>query len=232
MDSVLIKYIFDQGRQLLSDNTRWMAWNLFLAVIPMVMSCILFRHTKFNAVTAAVMPIALNQRHRSWLWWIGVAVFLAFLPNAPYILTDVIHFVRFIQAYSVWIAAFVIVPLFTLFFLGGLFCYVISLINLGAYLKHIGLRRYVFTIEIVIHALSAVGVYLGRFLRFNSWDLMTNLDDVARSIVEDVLGKRPLTSIVITFILIFGLYAVFKHVALAMAAYYRNDRCHLIEPQG
>ena len=224
MDSVLIKYIYDQGHQLLSDNARWMAWNLLLAIIPMVLSRILFRHIKFNAVTAAIIPIALNQRHRAWLWWVGVVVFLAFLPNAPYILTDIIHFVRFIQAYSVWIAAFVIVPLFSLFFITGFLAYVISLVNVGFYLNHIGLRRYVLLMEVIIHALSAVGVYLGRFLRFNSWDLMTNFDDVAMSIVDDVLRKRPMTSIAITFLLIAGLYAMFKPVTLAMAAYYQPDR--------
>jgi uncharacterized membrane protein len=233
MDSVLIKYIFDQGRQILLDNTRWMAWNLFLAVVPMVLSAILFRHTKFHALVARVMPVALNQRHRSGFWWLGSVICLAFLPNAPYILTDIIHFVRFVWASSVWISALVLVPLFSLFLLAGFLAYVISLINLGFYLNHIGLRRYVFTIEIVIHALSAVGVYLGRFLRFNSWDLVTNLDGVALSLFQDVLSKRPMTSIVVIFILVTGLYAVFKPVTLAIAAYYQNDRCHrLTESQG
>jgi uncharacterized membrane protein len=232
MDSVLIKYIFDQGRHLLSDNARWMAWNLLLAVIPMVLSAILFRHSKFNLLTTPLMPMALNQRHRSAFWWVGVIAFLAFLPNAPYVLTDVIHFVRLVWASSVWISTFVLIPLFSLFFLAGFLAYVIALVNLGFYLNHIGLRRYVFTTEIVIHALSAVGVYLGRFLRFNSWDLMTNLNDVALSIFQDVLNKRPMASIAVIFILITGLYALFKQVTLAMAAYHQGDRCQLTESQG
>ena len=229
MDYVLFKYIFDQGRQLLANNARWMCWNLLLAVIPMLLSAILFRQTKFNPIIAGLFPIALKQRHRSVFWWVGVATYLAFLPNAPYVLTDVIHFVRLVWASSVWISAFVLIPLFSLFFLVGFLAYVIALINLGAYLNHIGLRRYVFTVEVIIHALSAVGVYLGRFLRFNSWDLMMNLDDVAMSVVDDVLSKRPMASIAVIFILVAGLYVMFKQVTLAMAAYYETDR-RLTEP--
>lgn len=231
MDKVLFRYIFDQGHQILWANMRWMAWNLFLAIIPMLLSAILFRQTKLSAFTAGLIPVSLKQRHRSWVWWVGAATFLAFLPNAPYILTDIIHFVRLVWASSVWISAFVVVPLFALFFLAGFLAYVISLINLGFYLNYIGLRRYVFTIEIGIHALSAVGVYLGRFLRFNSWDLMTNLDDVALSIFQDVLSKRPMTSIAVIFILVAGLYAVFKQVTLAMAAYHQGDCDRFVEPQ-
>jgi uncharacterized membrane protein len=232
MDSVLIKDIFlNHGRYILSANSRWMTWNLFLAIVPFVLSVILFRHTKFHQWIPGLFPTALNLRHRSWLWWLGVAAFIAFLPNAPYVLTDVIHFVRQVQIYSVWVGAFVLVPLFSLFFLAGFLAYVVSLVNLGFYLSRIGLRRYVLGIEVVIHLLSAVGVYLGRIMRFNSWDLMVNLDEVAMSIVEDVLKKGSMVWITVTFILIAFLYVLFKQIALAMAAYYLRDRSCLIEPQ-
>ena len=62
-------------------NFQWMGWNLFLAIIPCVLSFILF---------ARRSPRRLSKNP---IWWFGLAVFILFLPNAPYIITDIIHFV-------------------------------------------------------------------------------------------------------------------------------------------
>jgi uncharacterized membrane protein len=230
MDVSLINHIFGDGSHLIAENAGWMSWNLFLAIVPLVLSVVLFRHPKFGRVKLQVFPLVLNQRHRSLPWCLTVGVFFAFLPNAPYILTDVVHFVELITGYnSVWLSTFVIVPLFALFLLTGFAAYVISLINLGAYLNQIGLRRHVFTVEIVIHALNAVGIYLGRFLRFNSWDLVTNLHGVAMSIPDELLNKRPMLVIAVTFIVIAVLYVPFKQMFLAISAYGQGDRRQLAE---
>ena len=52
-----------------------LGWNLFLALTPLGLSFVLFR-----------INLKLNG-----LWWLGAIVFFAFLPNAPYVLTDIIH---------------------------------------------------------------------------------------------------------------------------------------------
>lgn len=78
--------------------------------------------------------------------------------------------------------------------------------------------------EVICHLLSAIGIYLGRFLRFNSWDLVTAPDAIATEVVNNVVGKRPLVIIAITFIIVAGLYWVMKRVSLATVLR-KSQRC-------
>jgi uncharacterized membrane protein len=185
--------------QILEVNMRWMTWNLFLAFIPLVLSVWLFR----------------SKRGGSWFWWLGFLSFYAFLPNAPYLLTDIIHFINDIRRiHSVWMITLVLIPIYFVVIFGGFEAYVISLINLGHYLHRIGKSKWIFTVELITHALCAVGIYWGRFLRFNSWDLITQPDAIITKGIEEILGKEPLIIIALTFIILWGLYWFMKRVTL------------------
>jgi uncharacterized membrane protein len=189
--------------QVLSINMRWMTWNLFLALIPLLLSIWLFR----------------NNRGRSWLWWLGFLVFYAFLPNAPYLLTDVIHLIHDIRTIqSVWLITLVLIPIYLVVILGGFEAYVISLINLGHYLHRIGKTQWILWVELITHALCAIGIYWGRFLRFNSWDFITQPDALLTRGVEELLGKQPLIIIAITFLVLFILYWIMKQVTLGFVS--------------
>lgn len=180
----------------------WIVWNLFLAFIPLLLSFWLFlRRTK----------------KRSLFWWIGAIVFIAFLPNAPYLLTDIIHLIAAIRGgYSIWITTLVFIPIHLLAIWLGWEAYVISLINQGYYLKQQGVKKYVLASEIITHFLCAIGVYLGRFRRFNSWDLVTQPNIVFTSTINDLTNKRPLLVIIITFIILTVLYWVMKQITLGV----------------
>ena len=222
MELWTVKYVLLNAIDILHSNARWMGWNLFLAIVPLLLSVLLFRRTQLGSSPVTVPSMSLHHRHRSWLWWLGVLTFTAFLPNAPYILTDVIHFVNDVRyASSVWLIALVLIPLYGAFIFAGFEAYVLSLINVGYYLKQRGLGRYILRTELAIHALSALGIYLGRFLRFNSWDIVTHLDTLAVTILDDVLAKRPLLTIALTFLLVSALYVPLKQINLAIAAYWK-----------
>ncbi|NMG19305.1 DUF1361 domain-containing protein [Brasilonema bromeliae] len=185
--------------QVLRININWMTWNLFLAFIPLALSVWLFR----------------NGRGRSWVWWLGFIVFYSFLPNAPYLLTDIIHLIDDIRTIqSVWIITLILIPLYVLVILAGFEAYVISLINLGYYLHRIGKSKWILWVELITHALCAVGVYWGRFLRFNSWDFVTQPDALLTRGIEDILGKQPLVIIAITFGILVALHWIMKRVTL------------------
>jgi uncharacterized membrane protein len=210
-----IKYLVSEAIRTVVRHADWISWNLFLAFIPLVLSVFLFRRSPF-------VKTPIERRHRSLFWWLGVAVFVAFLPNAPYILTDIIHFVRWVRAgASIWVVTLIYVPLFILFLGAGFEAYVMSLMNAGHYLKQRGLRQYVFPMELTLHGLSAIGIFLGRFLRFNSWNILTHWNDVAASLVGDVFDRQPMITIVITFIILTLLYALLKPLHFAMSHYWK-----------
>lgn len=176
-------------------------WNLFLAYIPLVLSVWLFRWS----------------HRRSPLWWILLVVFIAFLPNAPYILTDLIHYIKTIQRgipESIIILA--LTPQYIVFIGGGFQAYVMSLLNLEFYLQKIGLEKWNNLALLIIHFLSAIGIYLGRFLRFNSWDFIAQPDELAQSLAQDLSHKQPILAISVTFFILTGLYWFTKQINLGL----------------
>lgn len=253
----------------------WIAWNLFLAFIPLLLSFRLFRPQALpqgwfrlacflvgivglvgfwpklpeaaNAWTSLVRDslsgngrallrlgwfllaggfafllgrwgIRLREPQRAWLWSLGVVIFLAFLPNAPYLLTDIIHLIRGIGSGRLenWVAALVFIPLHMTAILLGFEAYVISLLNLNYYLKQHGAKAWVLPVELLIHGLCALGVFLGRFIRLNSWDLVTDPLDVVMITVNTLTSKWPMAMIMLTFLIVTTLYWVMKQITLGL----------------
>lgn len=165
---------------------------------------------------------------RSLLWWLGFLVFIAFLPNAPYVLTDIIHLVDDIRFYeSIWIITLILIPQYLIFMGLGFQAYVLSLMRLGEYLKSQGWGRFVMPTEFFVHALSAIGIYLGRFRRFNSWDLVTQPDRVVMITMNDLASKRPLLVTIATFATIASLYFVCKWVTESIGLAHKNRNTSL-----
>lgn len=193
----------------LSDvYSGWILWNSFLAAIPLVLSFWLFRRKKIS---------------RSWLWWLALIVFIAFLPNAPYMLTDIIHLIRGTRGgLSIVVLTLVVIPLHAAAIIGGFEAYVISLINQGYYLKKQGVSRQgIWISELLMHLLCAIGVYLGRFRRFNSWDLVTDPGNVVLTTFNDLTSRQPIVVIIITFVILTLFYWVMKQVTLGLYLRYR-----------
>ena len=180
----------------------WIVWNLFLAFIPLFFSFWLFRR---------------RNKKRSFIWWFGLIIFIAFLPNAPYLLTDIIHLIEAIRAgYSIWITTLIFIPLHLFAILVGWEAYVISLINQSHYLEKHNAKKFVVFSEIIVHTICAVGIYLGRFIRFNSWDLITRPSIIFISTIDNLTTRKPLLVIFITFIILTLFYWFTKQITLGL----------------
>lgn len=196
-------------------ESSWIAWNLFLAAIPLSLSVWLFRRSRQDGATHA----------RSLLWWLGFLVYMAFLPNAPYLLTDIIHSVRAARLpYSAWAIILFVIPLHFVAIVGGFQAYVIALINQGHYLVRNGAKRWVNVVELITHALCAIGIFLGRFDRLNSWDLVQDPSAIALRVLDTLTTKQPAFVIFLTFVIITVLYWVMKQVTLGLVLRYRYLR--------
>jgi uncharacterized membrane protein len=202
----------------INHSLGFMVWNTFLALIPWVVSLWIFRGRG-----AGVRRVS---------WWIGLVVFIAFLPNAPYVLTDIIHLVRGIRrGAEMWTVVLIWIPQYFLFMLIGFEAYVLSLVNLGHYLKKQGQGRWVGAAELTLHGLCAVGIYLGRFPRFNSWDVITGPKRLLIHILKVLPHLEPIAIILVTFTIIAVLYWPLKQISLALALYWRHSRQAALTPE-
>ena len=161
----------------------FMLWNTFLAFVPFGLALALFRRSATR--TAA--------------WWAMFVVWLAFLPNAPYVITDVVHLVDDMQRTPADRHGYALLVVYTTFFACGLALYGLSTwLCRRALVPWIGAPR-TGVAMIAVHAACAVGVYLGRFSRLNSWDVFTDPQRVG-SHLRQLDGRFPVVVIGMLFV--------------------------------
>ena len=64
------------------------------------------------------------------------------------------------------------------------------------------------------YEVAAIAIFIGRFRRFNSWDLITQPDILLVSTMDDLTTKKPLLIMLITFIILTTLYWLTKQITL------------------
>jgi len=168
------------------DTFAYLIWNLALAWIPVVCAMLAARNRRI----LIRFPL--------------VALWLVFLPNAPYIVTDYVHLAgRQIQFQSAYDAALItVVSAIGL----GLAVWSLRIVDRGLLDASRPLRRCAALSAIVI-AMS-VGVYLGRIERLNSWDLVLSPGDVLRRAWEGASARGALAfaaAFAIGFMALYGL---------------------------
>jgi uncharacterized membrane protein len=143
----------------------FLAWNLFLAWIPFALSQRL---------------ISVKNR---WKIFFLISAWLLFLPNAPYIITDFLH-LRQRPPIPYW---YDILLLFSAA-LNGLFLGLVSLLTVEKFLANRYGNKVSGILILCSFFLCAFGIYMGRYLRWNSWDIIVNPDDVAADISERIFN--------------------------------------------
>lgn len=130
-------------------------WNLFLAFIPLLISTVLLqRRIQKNKLIFAIFFL-------SWL---------LFFPNAPYIITDLIHLKLLSYVHTLWYDLILIMS----FTWTGLVFGLVSLLNVEKALQKFITPQKTNFLMMALLFLSGFGIYLGRFLRRNTWDVLTN----------------------------------------------------------
>lgn len=181
-------------------------WNLFLAWLPML---------------GALIAYNLGKRYGRRAWPLilpFLVLWLLFFPNAPYILTDFIH-LRPVGDVPLWYDLILVIT----YALTGVFLGLVSL-----YLMQSLVRRafgvvtsWVFTLGVL--AVTGFGVYLGRFPRWNSWDLLTD----PSALLADIWMRitNPLThSKTFVFSLLFSLCLAAMYFVFVSVIHLRDDR--------
>ena len=136
-----------------TQGFRFLLWNLFLAWIPLLLALGIYDRYRHGARTLVLAP--------------AVALWLLFLPNAPYIVTDFIHLAPTPPA-PLWLDGAIL----SAFAWTGILLGFVSLYLVHAVVRHRFGPRSGWTMVLGALALTSAGVYAGRFLRWNSWDLL------------------------------------------------------------
>ncbi len=179
--SALLSVIFMVGRIVITGNVTYifLAWNLFLAFVPLA----------FSWLFKQMVPLASKLSGRALLGLV-FCFWLLFFPNAPYIVTDMVHLGK---SYSqkFWFDLILIY----LFAFSGISAGMYSL-----YWIHIAVEslcgKWIGWFTVAASAfLAGYGVYLGRILRWNSWDL---LSDPLNVLSQSVYQLTDHTAIIIT----------------------------------
>jgi len=176
------------------NGFAFLIWNLFLAWIPLG-----------AAYTAWTLSLG-----RKWLYIVIPViafVWLIFLPNAPYIITDFNHLANPNPNVPIWFD----VMMLMWFSWTGMLLGVVSL-YLMQDIVHREFGRWVsWVMVLAVSVLSGIGVYIGRFIRWNSWDILTNPRDIAGQFIT---GAQDPSLRSIGFIIIFGGFFLFVYVTL------------------
>jgi len=181
-------------RYLIEMVPKWLPWmtvNLVLALIPVLIALVLFR----------------PGRRTTALWWAGFVVFVAFLPNAPYVLTNYRWLAgpwRNAWHHDRW-RYVTILPFWAVYLGAGFAAFVISVRLAQRFFERRWGRRTGRVAVVALAAASAFGLYLGRADLF-SWSVVTEPGEVVE-VVSAVGRGAGVVGILTAFVVLIAGYA-------------------------
>jgi uncharacterized membrane protein len=175
----------------------FLAWNLFLAWVPLVLAVVV-EHLRAGGTGRLDTRLAFAA---------GAGAWLLFFPNAPYIVTDLIH-LHHDRGERVLLADGTAIGVFAL---TGLLLAFASLRRMQRLVVERFGGRAGWALVGAVSLLTGVGVYLGRVLRWNSWDLVSRPDallaDLVAPLGDPLAYQRPL-AVTVAFALCFLVWYV------------------------
>ena len=192
-----------------TDSSRHtgLIWNLFLAWIPFILAYIAHAISWKRIWLYLAIPVI------AFLW-------LIFFPNAPYMLTDLQDLARAGGAGApLWYDVLIVVWCsWTGTLLGVISLYLMQDIIMRTFGRWAG---WIFVL--VISGLSSFGIYIGRFVRLNSWDILQNPAETAVEILGLVIDpsmRLAAFTILYTFffLFLFVLLYSFSHMLQEQAS--------------
>ena len=184
------------------DNGDWITWNLTLALVPAVLAVALFGRAR--------------SRH-GVVWWLGVAAFVLFLPNAPYVVTDLVHLrgdVLATRSDVVLLAG--VLPMYAAFVVAGFLAYVVSLDLLRAEVRRHRPALGGPWFDLGVHALCSLGIVLGRIARLTSWDVATEPVGTLERAVTTLSWRGAPFAFVCVFLAVTLTHAVVRTLTVAL----------------
>ncbi len=141
-------------RIVLESNLKFsfLLWNLFLAWVPFFLSNLLLKFHSANKGKIAFIIIFF--------------VWILFLPNSLYIITDLLH-LKYYEQKILWFDSLLIF----VFGMTGLLIGLFSIENIFVFIRKYLKKGASWFAIFILYLLAGFGIFLGRYCRLNSWDL-------------------------------------------------------------
>lgn len=205
MMSIIFSFVLIAGRVVYTGGYTFifLIWNLFLAFLPYLVTKVITREprmidTKIKFAIAFLL----------WLFW---------MPNSFYIITDLFHLSPgHYQGVPQWYDLALILSCAW----NGLLLGVLSLRQMEKiwHVRVPQIREYWFLAPVIF--LNAWGVYIGRFLRFNTWDIISNpfqlIGEIFEMVINPVQNKGPWTMVLCYAMMMGVMYVTLKQLSKAI----------------
>jgi uncharacterized membrane protein len=179
---------------------KFLPWNLFLAYVPYAIS------TWIEKKPGRII--------NKWKFALVFATWILFLPNSFYILTDLFH-LQVREESSRWFDLTLILS----FAWCGLLMGILSVRQMEKAVASFFHPRKDYIFLLPVMGMNALGIYIGRFMRFNSWDVLTNpfslLDDTIDMLLHPVYHLHNWGMIACFAVFMTIIYLSAKHIGKA-----------------
>lgn len=196
-------------RHLVTGSPMYMflLWNLFLAWVPYLIS--------------SYMRWTDSVQRKWYLNLLAGSVWLLFFPNAPYILTDLVH-LKPRPDISYWYDFQILL----FFCFNSLFIAFASLIQMKRFIDHFISPFFSHLAMLFILVLTSFGIYLGRFERYNSWDIVMQPFSLIHDCLHIIANAGDNKKVLYTT----GLLAIFLTFTYFTLVYLFKDHEHRRTP--
>ncbi len=176
----------------------FLVWNLFLAITPIFFIFLAKKlHDNFGFEKLSVKIVIIGL----------MTTWLLFFPNSPYIITDLMH-LSHLPKHLLWFDS---VGIF-ITALTGLVVGLYSMYHFQLLSKKLFGKAIAWFLVLGSAILSGFGLYLGRFARFNSWDLFSNPAQLIKQSIIETSNPLALQTTLVFSIVLIGLYLSFYNL--------------------
>ncbi len=164
----------------------FLIWNLFLAIVP-------------YAITSHLLTLDI-QKFGKLKALVIITIWLAFVPNAFYIITDLVHLAKS-DGSIFWLDLIILSSYALIGFAFG----ILSLLDFEKIAQQFTSVKNVNFLIPIICFLCGIGIYIGRILRYNSWDIISNPIDLGVDLFQMAISLKS-----ILFSIHFGVFIYFS----------------------
>ncbi|GKU79217.1 DUF1361 domain-containing protein [Paenibacillus sp. L3-i20] len=193
---------------------NFLTWDIFLAWTPLFLSIAITKF--FNNDRTMLNKLLIIFLSGAWIF---------FLPNAAYLFTEIIHSFRYFERQGeeifwdkMWFWYSLTIAFVTAII--GLLLSTYSIYQMSKIVNRI-FNKYVSSLFVVfVMLLSSIGVYIGRFNRWNSWDIIDQPKIIMKDILNDWFKEG---SILLEFVTLMFVIQLFCYLVFSAAIRNKNN---------